>query len=288
MAVVENGLLHYWNAQDGIKSGNVLANIAPGQSAKSLSIVGATMQGDALRLDGVDDYVGFDASGTAYETAGSPFSLDTIYTPLTFGTADFEIFDVGFYFMRTGTNEVYIEVYHTDESFSTSTFPAPALGNTTPIQITITYNGGTSFKIYFNGSLLTDVTLSQQTAFSIAGYNAFTMGRGLYSSPYSADLYAMRFYTTELTATEVTQNWNNGTAIGLDAPASLVKIAELRIEGAIGVIPVYNIADFPNESLRISLDGVIGFLRLVEIGDPLSSNVRINTSSGIKTLMKEG
>lgn len=274
MPIVTDQLFHYWNTKDGIKTGNVLANIAPGQAAKPLTIVGATpVSADgSLRFDGVDDYATAAFSGSNYETRNVPYTLELVFSPHTWGGKR-EILDGGIYLVYDN-GVIGAEVAH--DANTQPTFPAweqwPGLNNTALTCMTFVYEGGTTMRAYNNGSLFATTTLRATTAIAAQGYTRFDLFRGVYAGLFGANLHAVRFYKKALTAAEVAQNWGMGKEIGLTSPQ--IKTGELKAAPGIA-LPIYDLANHPTEKLRVRTTDGNGFLSVVPTTDPNASKVRV-------------
>lgn len=287
MPIVTNGLRDYFHSRDGVKSGGVLNNIAPGGPAKNMSIIGGGQIADgSIRLDAIDDYMTVPMVGAPYENYGAAYTFELVYTPRS--TVNFhEIIDAGLYFMKASGTDTYYEYAHSATPHTEGSHGLVSqFSSFVPMCLTFAYEGqGTqnNLRFYVNGVLRGTVNLRTAHSISAFGYNQLTLFRGLYATKVNADVWATRYYTRELSAAEITQNWNEGTQIGLSLPK--VKIAELRI-GAGDVVPIYSITNHENQPLRINTANGIGFIELVLVTDPNASRIRMQTPAGLRALKK--
>lgn len=101
---------------------------------------------------------------------------------------------------------------HTNSATSRIDFAASSL--TTINHFVFVYASGNTTKCYQNGTQITD-TINPSTPSTVAGYansNLYLGSRGGSGAFGQMSLYSFKLYTTELTSTEITQNYNIATS----------------------------------------------------------------------------
>jgi hypothetical protein len=73
-----------------------------------------------------------------------------------------------------------------------------------------------------------------------------------------------------------------------EAPSSLSAIGYMKYYNwsITATLPVYNPADVTYKMLRIYTGSATGCLNLVQLSDPLSSQIRVSTSAGVLSIAK--
>lgn len=218
MGVVTDKLVGYWNSKQGIK-GSVWENIAPATKGKyNGTIFGSLLQSDGLYHDGIDDMVtlpvpteirvptsfswsmrtkNVNLSGSYINLMDSP--NDMVYTSLFGG--------------------LYIYVYNSSTGASSSSSRLGSFNNTSEYFLTFTFDNTTKVgRFYINGVLVGSYTYpSTVNSFLPSGFAEFFISsrekpRGIIDN--------IMLYNKALTTQEVTQNYTNGSEIGLTPPVS--------------------------------------------------------------------
>lgn len=230
MAVVTSGLLKYWNAKDGIKNTDKLANLAPAQGAHDVTVVGGTYNapGGYIDLDGIDDQIILSAIA-AFQTQ-SAYTFEYIhYLNATIASSYSELYAGGAYADYSANGSGYVEYYAGDyANYEFITFPSTANANTIGMHhLVIRYNG-TNLSIFLNGTKYADVAIGTGKHFAGTGIDTITFNSNVYSEPFPLRFHAVRFYDRALSDAEVAQNYANGTEIGLTAaPVEVTGAASL-------------------------------------------------------------
>lgn len=279
MPVVADSLAYYWNAKDGVKAGNVLANIAPGGEARTLAITGGTYNAAGfILLDGIDDYLTLDTSGTIMNAPGS-WTMEYIFYPLNNQDdgAYHELMNAGTYldidFSYPGMyQETYVGGNHLESEITDPAVIGPKL-----LHYVLRHDGATMVTtMHLNGVLrYTSPTLYGVNQWTRSGNAIVSINAGTSSTAFNLRFHALRFYGKALTNAEIATNYANGTEIGFDTP--MVKIAEFKLQGV--TIPVYNIANHATQSLRVQTANGLGFIPLVPTTDPAASKIRVRKGS---------
>lgn len=217
MAVVETGLLKYWNAKDGVKTGNVLANLAPSQAAHNMTITGATYNAAGyLAFDGVDDYTSV-PNATAYQVGGAWTFEYIFYQSNNFGSGYHALVEGGAYFDQDHAYPgMYIEVYSGANSlpleYVTSTI------STIGLKHYVWRCTGTTLELWINNVLIASRAITGSRHIVSTANSTFHFNNGITTTEYQGRFHAHRFYNRSLTTAELTQNYNNGLEIGIAAP----------------------------------------------------------------------
>lgn len=287
MPVVETGLLKYWNAKDGVKSGNVLANLAPSQAAHNMAIVGATYNaaGGYLQFDGVDDYVTVN-NASVYQVGGS-WTFEYIWNQLNnFGTGYHAIVEGGAYFDQDHSYPgFYIEVYlgnnHQPREYVTNTIAQ------TGQKHYVWRCTGTALELWINNVLIGTTTVPNGVHMVRSTNAVFHFNNGIATTEYQARFHAHRFYQRALTTAEMTQNYNNGLEIGFGPPVvPMVKAGTFKASTG-DMIPVYDLAGHEaTQPFRFWLGSKKVFIPLVPVTDPAASRVRFQTPAGLRAWKK--
>lgn len=285
MPIVTNGLLRYWNAKDGVKTGNTLRNLAPGQAAENLTIAGGTYNaGGYIVLDGIDDTITL-ASAAALRRTGA-WSAEFIhyitsdpssYNEL-FGGAAYVDYSPGSMYFETYPNAGSEYVYETlyDADFG-------AVGKI--LHWIVTYDGN-NLTGYMNGRQAFTGAIGAAQAFAGTAEEYMQFNSEIYSTPFPSRWHAFRYYDRALSAAEAATNFSNGTEIGLSTPE--VKIGEYRVSaaGVVTTIPIYSITGHENEPYRQQTADGKGYIPLVLPTDPLASRIRVKVAAGIRAYRK--
>jgi len=228
--IVTNGLVGYWHFQQGV-NGNSWNNIAPATLGKyNGSISGATLQGNGLYFDGVDDFVGYQPlsqSGisVAYEIEAyisSPFDRGGING----GVAGSLHFDGA-----TGLMQFMILGFNGNGTAVTTAFKEE---NITPLRntlIKVNYIANIEGKIeevYINNVKILEFynTMSMMYVLANISQRPFALGcvldtfSGGNSNHYKGHIQSVKIYNKILTSQERSQNLANGIEIGLTVQIS--------------------------------------------------------------------
>lgn len=289
MPIVTSGLTHYWNAKDGIQTGNTLQNIAPGGADRRATITGAVIQANGLFFDGVDDFITIVTNG-AFTTVGGSWTFEMFFSPAVQGS-QYELGQGSGYFdsyqVDGGYSDIYQQVYagNWDQEVEMQVVDT-ALGLRTPGQFfhySLRYNATTKvLEARMNNVLRASATMASDVtlAWGIGDLHLF---RGVYNNPYSCHFHGMRMYNRALTNAELTQNYGMAKEIGLTAPR--VKIAEHRAHNGDN-IPIYAIAGHESQPLRVKIPEGVGFIGIVPTNDPNASRIRLRIGGVTKALEK--
>ncbi|PLR93178.1 LamG domain-containing protein [Bacillus sp. T33-2] len=197
MAIVTNGLQGYWNAKQGL-SGTTWQNIAPAkQGLYNLTLNGAIVDSERVSTDGVDDTI-----------TGGFYLLPS--TQLTFEI--WVIVEVH----QTGDKLIGFDTSNTVELSSSSRLGVRRTGANVIAGSTVTLNTLTHIVVTYDGTAwnayINNVKATALTASAMALSPNLTMGSG-----FQGKFYLARIYDRPLTDAEVTQNYAEGTNIGLDS-----------------------------------------------------------------------
>jgi hypothetical protein len=219
MGIITNGLLGYWHYAQGV-SGSTWQNIAPSTAGSYNGTLtnGVTLQVDGMYFDGVDDKVvipspSLDFDANAF-TTNSGYTIEFAIKRVSNGTDDGIIFasDNSHAGIRIDTNGKI--VIKTTNSSTMATTATVSENVEHIIQIVYSYaNDNRISDIYVDGVKVASNLFSS----NINWDNSLNMtfGSAWNSVRYKGNIKFIRFYTRNLTSAEVTQNYNNGTAIGL-------------------------------------------------------------------------
>lgn len=287
MALITNGLQYYYNPKDGKKAGNVLNNITPGGVVKPLSVIGGTtLANGGLHMDGIDDYLTLSLTETQWRGTAKPFTIELVFTPRQLSGGDYYIFDTGGVFMgRFSWANLYWEFYRTDGGYlAGQTNSVSQLNTANVLNLAVTYGGGTSASIYFNG-----VLHKNQTTYSMALAAVFTDAtffNAALANYYKADFHALRIYNRALSAAELLENNNLGLELGVSTAPPMVKAGTFKAQTG-DLIPVYDLAGHEAvEPFRFWLGTKKVFIPLVPVTDPAASRVRFQTPAGLRAWKK--
>ncbi|PLR99662.1 hypothetical protein [Bacillus sp. T33-2] len=201
MPIVTEGLLGYWNYQQGI-NGSTWENLAPiTKGTNNGTIFGATLQDDGLYFDGVDDYVEVLGNFPAAVTIEIIVSVSNVVNCAIVGYG-------------AGTNRISIINSRNAWVYR----GASRLLNSFP---TIVANS----QYYFAGSVSTanaifnmdaNTPITYASNYILSADTIFRMG-GITGQPFfNGKIKVVRIYNRALTQAELNQNRAEGTNIGLE------------------------------------------------------------------------
>lgn len=291
MPIVTDGLQAYWNAKDGVASGQ-LKNIAPGGVVLPAALeLGAVANGGDLSiyLDGTDDRIAI--ANHSMFTGSTAFTFEYIYTTRAIHTSGYRLLVGGSAYMDAdkGVPGIYFQLM---EGTSRRSFDGVTAAIDTPqkMHIVIQYDDAANLvKLFVNGVRLVNVTNEARTMkFSLAGTTPiyFNYSSGSYTY-LPINFHAARFYNRFLTEAEVSTNFANGIEIGLSEPE--VKIGVYRAKNAatgFTDIPIYSITNHAGEKLRLMTSAGVGYIPLVATTDPLASRVRVRVGTTTMAMRK--
>lgn len=288
MPIHTTGLLFYWNAKQG-RSGNALANIAPGGAVLPINFVGATYDtvNGRFTFDGVDDYATLATAGTAMVTSQS-FTFEYVYEVLNdFNDNDWhELLDGGAYFDHDySVPGMYVTMWQSGARVNT-TITTTAVNDPRQMHIQWIYDAvASTIRFFVNGVKVFTRTGIGNMAFASA--TAMRINGGLQHPEFNVHFNAMRFYNVSLTDAQAAANYANGLAVGLTEPE--VKIGVYRAKNAAAGftdIPVYSITNHPGEKLRMMTSDGLGFIPLVATTDPNASRIRVRVGTTTMAMRK--
>jgi hypothetical protein len=218
--IVTNGLVGYWNSLKGV-NGSTWLNIAPNNSESNGVISGATI---STLNNSTGMYL---ASGT---TNHIDIPVPTALQSVTSATLEFRVntdSTSGNIVISSDTKKL-LYVYNNgipltgifDTTYTDWRYNPPGTPFTNNVDNYITITADTStgtITIYVNGvqkgSYTTTIgTISNDNVFRLGNWGSNTMAK-------SAIIDNIRMYNRVLTQAEITQNYNNGNAIGLPSEA---------------------------------------------------------------------
>lgn len=276
MGIVTSGLLAYYNSLQGV-SGTNWANIAPGAATGT----DGTMQGTSVTTFQGSTGMYFAGSTSDYVTMTLPVAMQSV----TDATLEYRVNcntsdNVAVGYFISSDNEPLTYVYQKgvaltgifDTHYSDWIYQTPTnVGFTDSVDnyITITCNTATrTISAYVNGVFAG--SYQPTTIGKISNDTKFRLGSAT-GAP-TAIIDNVRIYNRVLTQAEITQNYNNGTAIGLSTNASVTGVAGAATASS-GVPTV-------STQKQINITGVAG-TSTASAGIPIITATKTATISGV-------
>lgn len=207
MPVVTNGLQLYYNSQSPDNTSTTAKDLSPNN--RNGSITGAVNNGaQGWKFDGVDDVI---------TTAYNPNISRAAFTyEVWFRRPD--ITATARNLLSTAAGTQYINAINATFQMQVANVAGPnptgsryAANNIVHLIVAAADRNNTI--VYCNGVNIGSLTSNHDGTFS----GNVQIGRrgGATASPFNGDIFAVRLYNRQLSAAEVTQNFNNGIALGL-------------------------------------------------------------------------
>jgi hypothetical protein len=216
MGIVTSGLVGYWHAQQGV-NGSTWNNIAPNTTGLYNGTItgGATTQSGGMYFDGVDDVTtitNFDAINTLTD-----FSFQVLMSFISTGN------NITPYSWFVDANNRYGFIidpsskpnygYNTGGTFNSMTGTS-ALTPGQQYLLTVVHNAsGRSF--YVDNTLIKQDTVTMVGKTYKLGIGAYFADTGPAINYFKGYVINAKVYNKALTSAEISQNYTNGTAVGL-------------------------------------------------------------------------
>jgi len=224
MAIVQNGLVAYYNSNEGV-SGNTWENIAPETEGNyNLTVNGAIWSEDGFQFDGVDDHCltteNIDPFGSNEEFTftgwclndGGGNNLHGFISMLEQSSSSGRVPKNGtLYRWLDGYGLEYINVNGSQEWYE----PSEDLIFDELIHLTMTYDG-TTFRFYQNGQFSGEYTPSPTIYLAPERLSIGRWGVEHDNYYWSGIIQSAMIYDRALTEQEIVQNYENGTSVGLE------------------------------------------------------------------------
>lgn len=221
MPIVTNGLKYYWNVKDGIKSGNILNNIAPSGAASNMSMMGnASYDGvaDAIYLDASSGYMEV-ANNSVFNSSPS-FTYEYIFdTKQVFGSGYYTVIGDGAYMdIDFDNNGVYWQMMQNNSTRIGYTAVTTDIDTMQRQHVVVQYDKVAQVvRGYVNGVLRLETTgVNQSYFFSRAIGEIIRFSRMVGEPALAVNFRSFRFYDRALSSIEIATNYSNGDVIGLD------------------------------------------------------------------------
>ncbi|MBO0962391.1 hypothetical protein J1P26_22065 [Neobacillus sp. MM2021_6] len=303
MSIVTDGLVGYWHFAQGV-SGSTWENIAPATKGQyNGTINGVFKQSDGMYFDGVDDKVvatNFSAPQSItvdllVKRQSNKFSYLLCFDNETIGTA----LAIAF-----ASNSNALQIYygintHTGTGSKTTTTLVP-LSTFAFVTLTFQRTTGNAYliKIYVDSVFKEQFTSNPEVDFLNYTYVTLGMIRSGYS-PFQGGVAFVRLYNRELSASEVLQNYQNGSSVGLDSeppvstpPAvTIVSTSRSKLSDEVGmnqsIITFKFDQDVTEWRVRVlGIDPNTG--TLADSGGAVAANTNITASVEWNELYQEG
>lgn len=222
-SIATTNLDYYYNARDGIKTGNVLKNIAPSGLVNDATVVGATVDTNNNYIPltpAITDYIALPVIGTTMVTEGS-FTFEYIF--YISGQSN----DGGYHELYASS--AYLDIDYTVPGFYLELYPSGAATGT--VDKTITYDLGTAprlmhivkrfnattgaFDFFINGVKNETATTILSATFARTGWDTIRFNSSNAGVSFNVGFHAVRYYKRDLTDQEIATNVANGTEIGM-------------------------------------------------------------------------
>jgi hypothetical protein len=211
--IVQDGLV--LNLDAGVKEsyngGTTWRDLAGGNNGTlTNSPVFDKQKGGTISFDGTDDFIQASVD-TSVVTGDGSISIWLIWTTETFGIFNIKSgfgggnYTVGQYWgiQNRFTTGTYLQ-FHSGQGYGSNINLSLTTGNW--INVCVTYNGsGGSGKVYANGSFISNASW---TAFDTPDGDIRFGSGGYQTSDYSGDHAIINLYNRQLTAAEVSRNFN--------------------------------------------------------------------------------
>lgn len=216
MAIVTNGLIRYFNSKDVGTTSGQWKDLAIEGRRGSNDLIGAVVDSvnGVVTFDGLDDKVNMtmplDTADADEQTYEMIFNIDPV-TAINYLFAT----EQGNY-ARIGT-DLRLVIKGSSFAFTTEYVTAGTITH----YVFVVKKSTETIRLYKNGSFHSEYTgLGASAVGSVLnnGLGTFTAGsggEGDTTQAFKGKLYAFRIYNRTLADTEITQNYNNGTAVGL-------------------------------------------------------------------------
>ena len=198
-----------------LSGNNAHMNTISGASFSSAS--GSPSYGGAYTFDGTDDYMVFDTPSVETSAQTVEVWCNFVNGASTYGGFGYILHNnsastnTGASYMTFGTNgsnnnRLYA-AYDGEYNSMTSTTSGSGI-----VHMVLTYNGSSNQKFYLNGSQIASVSTS-----GIQNFESETTVGGMDPPsttyrPVQGQLFSIRWYNAEFSASDVTSNWNNRKA----------------------------------------------------------------------------
>uniref|UniRef100_A0AB39C702 ConcanavalinA-like lectin/glucanase n=1 Tax=Bacillus phage KoopaTroopa TaxID=3234046 RepID=A0AB39C702_9CAUD len=245
MGIVTNGLIAYWNAQQGI-SGTTWSNIAPANESKfPLTLANTTVESDRVLFKGLTSsraVTSENVAGVTSHTVEMFISADALYE-FASGVPFYAITTMsnrGGFILNTTKDVNRLEYSDTSTASTFAITPNNSIVKGSIIQIFAIVDAlDISVSLGVNGTILTRTTTTYSNLPKLVGL--ITLGVRKYNTsyfdPFKGYIYSTKIYNRVLTPQEITQNYNNGIAIGLaNKPiANIISVNKSKISKMSGM-----------------------------------------------------
>jgi len=245
MGIVTNGLIAYWNAQQGI-SGTTWNNIAPANESKfPLTLANTTVESDRVLFKGLTSsraVTSENVAGVTSHTVEMFISADALYE-FASGVPFYAITTMsnrGGFILNTTKDVNRLEYSDTSTASTFAITPNNSIVKGSIIQIFAIVDAlDISVSLGVNGTILTRTTTTYSNLPKLVGL--ITLGVRKYNTsyfdPFKGYIYSTKIYNRVLTPQEITQNYNNGIAIGLaNKPiANIISVNKSKISKMSGM-----------------------------------------------------
>jgi len=267
MGIVTNGLIAYWNAQQGI-SGTTWNNIAPANEGKfALTLANTTVESDRVLFKGLTTSRALSSenvAGITSHTVEMFISADALYE-FAGGVPFYAITTMsnrGGFILNTTKDINRLE--YSDTSGSTFAItPNNSIVKGSIVQIIAIVDAlDLSVTLGVNGSILTRTTTTFSSLPKLVGL--ITLGVRKYNTsyfdPFKGYIYSTKIYNRVLTPEEITQNYNNGINVGLVSKptANIISVSKPKISRISGQDRTYITFKFDKDvqAYKVMVGGV--------------------------------
>jgi len=301
MGVVTNGLIAYWNAQQGI-SGTTWSNIAPSNETKyALTLANTTIEADRVLFKGLTTSRALSSeniTGVTSHTIEMFINADALYE-FAYGVPFYAITTMsnrGGFILNTSKDVNRLEYSDTSTASTFAITPNNSIVKGSIIQIFAIVDAlDLSVSLGVNGSILTRTTTTFSNLPKLVGL--ITLGVRKYNTsyfdPFKGYIYSTKIYNRVLTPEEITQNYNNGINIGLvNKPiANIISVSKPKISRISGQDRTYITFKFDKDvqAYKVMVGGSdyqTGFL--ADSGGAKSANTDIVAEIDYSELSIEG
>lgn len=288
MAIVTNGLIGYWHALQGV-NGTTWDNIAPETSPlypMTLSGSGThAVDANGMVFNGTNDK----ALNNSFDASPTTFTIEILYTPAVMGGSTVSG-------RSSAIDEFYTALFSSGNmqtnwrtnSNSIGYYSAGGHAVNTQVLDSIVWDG-TNFTLYVNGAFNTSsdssIVFKLQTRLAIG---VEITGASSFGGYYNGRIIAVRVYNRVLTAAEVAQNYQNGTAVGLSATPVVVHMGETQ-GTAVATTSGTGVITLPAESIgavAVAVGTAISISAIQVVAVATTSAAVATTSVSVRHIVK--